>query len=161
MWRPCLLTAATFVCVCAPAFAHPHHTHPHTHEAVEAPDTVPVQYPAPSENARWLAGDHHVHSEYSVTWSEKGAPSEDRPPVPRIGGDAIYPIIENALQARACTPHPCPVPPVPPSQLPPTRPPPPCGCPRTRTAPCHHRPQAAGAPECRGALSWLSRRAAC
>lgn len=101
MWRLCLLTTATFVCVCAPASAHPHHAHPHTHEPVEAPDTGPVQYPAPSENARWLAGDHHVHSEYSVTWSEKGAPSEDQPPVPRIAGDAIYPIIENARQARA------------------------------------------------------------
>jgi hypothetical protein len=44
---------------------------------------------------RWLAGDHHVHSEFSVGYDRTVSP-------PRIiiGGDAIYPITTNALMAR-------------------------------------------------------------
>ena len=42
----------------------------------------------------WLAGDHHVHSRYSVGWNRA-----TRPPEPVIGGDAIYPIPTNALKA--------------------------------------------------------------
>ncbi|MEZ5278154.1 MAG: hypothetical protein R3F07_17360 [Opitutaceae bacterium] len=44
---------------------------------------------------QWLAGDHHIHSRYSVGWDK----STD-PPTPEIGGDAIYPIPMNALMAR-------------------------------------------------------------
>lgn len=44
---------------------------------------------------QWLAGDHHVHSRYSVGWN-----MEDDVPTPIIGGDAIYPIPMNALMAR-------------------------------------------------------------
>jgi hypothetical protein len=44
---------------------------------------------------RWLAGDHHVHSRYSVGWDE-----ETNPPSPVLAGDAIYPIPMNALMAR-------------------------------------------------------------
>jgi hypothetical protein len=44
---------------------------------------------------RWLAGDHHVHSRYSVGWNE-----ETNPPTPELAGDAIYPIPMNALMAR-------------------------------------------------------------
>ncbi len=47
--------------------------------------------PAP----RWLAGDHHVHSRYSVGWDQ----STD-PPTPVRGGDAIYPIPTNAQMGR-------------------------------------------------------------
>lgn len=43
---------------------------------------------------RWLAGDHHIHSRYSVGWEETD------PPKPIIGGDAIYPIPKNAEMAR-------------------------------------------------------------
>lgn len=43
----------------------------------------------------WLAGDHHVHSRYSVGWD-----LEQDPPAPIIGGDAIYPIPMNALMGR-------------------------------------------------------------
>lgn len=46
--------------------------------------------------ARWLAGDHHIHSRYSVGWDD----STD-PPSPVIGGDAIYAIDRNAEMARA------------------------------------------------------------
>jgi hypothetical protein len=42
---------------------------------------------------RWLAGDHHVHSRYSVLYDE------DNPPAYSFGGDAIYPIPMNALMA--------------------------------------------------------------
>ena len=44
---------------------------------------------------RWLAGDHHIHSEYSV-----GLDNSTTPPTPIIGGDAIYPVALNATQAR-------------------------------------------------------------
>ena len=49
-----------------------------------------------SSHARqWLAGDHHIHSRYSVGWDRSTSP-----PTPIIGGDAIYPIPMNALMAR-------------------------------------------------------------
>lgn len=44
---------------------------------------------------QWLAGDHHIHSRYSVGWDRKVTP-----PSPIIGGDAIYPIAMNALMAK-------------------------------------------------------------
>ena len=43
---------------------------------------------------QWLAGDHHIHSYFSVGW-EPGDP-----PKPVQGGDAIYSIIKNAEMAR-------------------------------------------------------------
>ncbi len=45
--------------------------------------------------ARWLAGDHHVHSRFST-----GYDNRTTPPTPIIGGDAIYPIPMNAIMAR-------------------------------------------------------------
>src|SRR5262245_37689583 len=44
---------------------------------------------------RWLAGDHHVHSEFSV-----GYDNSTSPPKPIIGGDAVYPLAVNATNAR-------------------------------------------------------------
>jgi hypothetical protein len=44
---------------------------------------------------RWLAGDHHVHSRFSV-----GLNRETDPPTPVLAGDAIYPIPMNTLMAR-------------------------------------------------------------
>ncbi len=44
---------------------------------------------------RWLAGDHHVHSRFSVGWDR-----EKVPPAPILGGDAIYTRATNALMAR-------------------------------------------------------------
>lgn len=50
----------------------------------------------PRSSARtWVAGDHHIHSRYSVGWNR-----EVDPPSPIIGGAAIYPIPMNALMAR-------------------------------------------------------------
>lgn len=43
----------------------------------------------------WIAGDHHIHSEYSV-----GYDYSQNPPRPIVGGDAIYPISKNAAMAR-------------------------------------------------------------
>lgn len=51
--------------------------------------------PADAGNARWLAGDHHIHSRYSVGWNR-----DNDPPTPIVGGDAIYPIPMNAVMAR-------------------------------------------------------------
>lgn len=42
----------------------------------------------------WLAGDHHIHSQFSVGWEKTN------PPKAIIGGDAIYPIPKNAEMAR-------------------------------------------------------------
>jgi hypothetical protein len=46
-------------------------------------------------NRIWLAGDHHIHSRYSVGWDR-----EVDPPTPIKGGDAIYPTPMNALMAK-------------------------------------------------------------
>ena len=43
---------------------------------------------------RWLAGDHHIHSRFSVGWEQTD------PPKPILGGDAIYSIPQNAEMAR-------------------------------------------------------------
>ena len=49
----------------------------------------------PADGPRWLAGDHHIHSEFSVGWDRTVDP-------PRLilGRDAIYPIPRNAAMAR-------------------------------------------------------------
>ena len=46
-------------------------------------------------NRTWLAGDHHIHSRYSVGWDR-----EVDPPAPIKGGDAIYPTPMNSLMAK-------------------------------------------------------------
>jgi hypothetical protein len=51
---------------------------------------------AAEREAAWLAGDHHIHSRYSVGWNR-----EVDPPEPIVAGDAIYPIPTNAEMARA------------------------------------------------------------
>lgn len=50
---------------------------------------------AQSATRSWIAGDHHIHSRYSVGWNR-----ETDPPSPIRGGDAIYPIPMNAVMAR-------------------------------------------------------------
>jgi hypothetical protein len=49
----------------------------------------------PDGQARWLAGDHHIHSRFSVGWDKK-----TDPPTPILGADAAYPIPMNAIMAR-------------------------------------------------------------
>lgn len=48
-----------------------------------------------SENAQWIAGDHHIHSRFSVGWDQT-----QNPPTPILGSDAIYPTPMNALMGR-------------------------------------------------------------
>lgn len=47
------------------------------------------------QTERWLAGDHHVHSRFSVGWDRSM-----EPPAPVMGGDATYPIPMNAVMGR-------------------------------------------------------------
>ena len=47
------------------------------------------------EGYAWLAGDHHIHSRYSVGWNR-----DVDPPTPVRGGDAIYPIHMNARMGK-------------------------------------------------------------
>ena len=60
---------------------------------IEAPKGTKVAKVDPSKR-RWLSGDHHVHSRYSVSW--KANPDGKSPPTPVVAGDAIYPIPTNA-----------------------------------------------------------------
>lgn len=48
-----------------------------------------------AESPAWIAGDHHIHSRFSVGWDR-----EQEPPAPVLAGDAIYPTAMNALMAR-------------------------------------------------------------
>ncbi|MFP3126789.1 phosphoesterase [Ectobacillus funiculus] len=58
-----------------------------------------IQNSKAEENSKkdraWLAGDHHIHSEWSVGWD-----NSTNPPTPIQGGDAIYPTVKNAENAR-------------------------------------------------------------
>ena len=47
------------------------------------------------DNKQWLAGDHHVHSRYSVGWD-----TDSNPPSPILAADAVYPIPMNAVMGR-------------------------------------------------------------
>ncbi|MCP4093227.1 MAG: phosphoesterase [Planctomycetes bacterium] len=44
---------------------------------------------------QWIAGDHHIHSRFSVGWDRS-----KNPPKPIVAGDAIYPIPMNALMGK-------------------------------------------------------------
>ncbi len=66
------------------------------------PDGPPLRRPdgadptAGLDGPAWLAGDHHIHSRYSVGWN-----TDVDPPEPIVAGDAIYPIPTNAEMAWA------------------------------------------------------------
>lgn len=81
-----LLSAATI----APASAHEGHTH------IVLPEGA-------SETAQgereWLAGDHHIHSEFSAEYHIDPA-NPDAMPSFTLGVDGIYPIQRNAEMAR-------------------------------------------------------------
>lgn len=57
--------------------------------------SVPTAGRNADDGRRWLAGDHHIHSRYSVGWNDS-----TNPPTPIIAGDATYPIPTNAEMAR-------------------------------------------------------------
>ena len=67
-------------------------------EPVPQPNLTHVEntMPAPTGGgARWLAGDHHIHSRFSVGWDDS-----TNPPSPKMGGDAAYPVAMNAAMGR-------------------------------------------------------------
>ncbi|TAJ71676.1 MAG: phosphoesterase [Phenylobacterium sp.] len=72
------------------------HDGPHAHFA-----PIPGAAPSKVDPARraWLAGDHHVHSWFSVSY--KASTDGKSPPEPIKGGDASNPITTNAKQAAA------------------------------------------------------------
>lgn len=55
-----------------------------------------VQASDQDDGRRWQAGDHHVHSEWSVDWDRSTSP-----PTPIRGGDSPYTRTRNAWQALA------------------------------------------------------------
>jgi len=54
--------------------------------------TQNVDEQVPKEH--WLAGDHHIHSHYSVEYRQDDLPAYN------IGRDGVYPIPMNALMAQ-------------------------------------------------------------
>ncbi|MET0290666.1 MAG: hypothetical protein ABW178_13635 [Pseudoxanthomonas sp.] len=56
---------------------------------------MPLLAHAAEEGRSWLAGDHHVHSEWSVNWDESVSP-----PRPIRGGDSPYTRTDNAKAAQ-------------------------------------------------------------
>jgi len=80
----------------AAAQAHERHKHKHTHIVAVASQTLA---PGDAGERRWLAGDHHVHSQYSVGYEPDPADPEALPE-PVVGGDGRYPIPRNAEMAR-------------------------------------------------------------
>ncbi|SEL59778.1 hypothetical protein SAMN05428989_2025 [Pseudoxanthomonas sp. GM95] len=56
----------------------------------------PLRATAQDEGRQWLAGDHHVHSEWSVDWDRSTTP-----PTPIRGGDSRYSRTRNAQEAAA------------------------------------------------------------
>lgn len=84
----------------APAWAH---SGAHSGHAVRpahvAHPAAPVAAAATDERA-WLAGDHHIHSRFSVDYAENAA-DPSQPPAPTLGADGRYPIPTNAEMARA------------------------------------------------------------
>lgn len=61
--------------------------------SITAP-TARAQAVSPRHGRAWLAGDHHIHSEFSVGYGN------EVPPVPKIGGDGRYAIATNARIGR-------------------------------------------------------------
>lgn len=75
--------------------------------AAAADDTERTNGGPSSLGRVWRAGDHHVHSEYSGTFD-----TTTNPPTFQKGGDAVYPIVTNAIMAKhfglswvMCTDH--------------------------------------------------------
>lgn len=73
----------------SPGYAHYGHG-----VVTEAPE-IEVNKKASSRGRQWLAGDHHIHSEFSASYQPNSeAPNE--PPKPLLGKDGRYTIARNA-----------------------------------------------------------------
>lgn len=81
------LLAATVIVSATPVLGH--EAAPQQSAATSA---TPAAGPA---GERWLAGDHHIHSRFSVGYDDR-----TNPPTPVIGADAVYPMPMNAIMAR-------------------------------------------------------------
>lgn len=77
----------------APAFAH----EGHNHKIVAAPGAERAAPTTPAQR-RWLAGDHHVHSQFSADYEPGADPAT--PPAPVVGGDSSNTIPTNAQMAQ-------------------------------------------------------------
>ncbi len=80
-----------------PAFSHEEREHPGPIVIVAAGQVLGEAPGNPGAGRRWLAGDHHVHSQYSVGYQQGPGPAS--PPTPIVAGDARYPIPTNAEMA--------------------------------------------------------------
>lgn len=85
-----LITGLLCAILVAPAQAHEGHTHVILPEAGEVPQ---------EGEREWLAGDHHIHSEFSADYEADPA-NPDAMPTPLFGVDGAYPIRRNAEMAR-------------------------------------------------------------
>lgn len=74
----------------------------HAHERHPTSGTRLQVTSAPSSGSTerlWLAGDHHVHSEFSADYTADPA-NPATPPVPVLGADGRYPVTQNATMGR-------------------------------------------------------------
>lgn len=97
-WLKVSSAAVGIAMIAAPAFGHqPGHRRspPAVHRAHPSASIVT---PASGER-RWLAGDHHIHSQFSADYTENAA-DPAQPPTPVLGADGRYPIPTNAEMAK-------------------------------------------------------------
>lgn len=95
--RPGLSRAALAVALClAPAVSTTASAHP-GHAIEPVGPTRPAARPVKTSERQWLAGDHHVHSWFSVSLKPGADPSQ--PPTLVKAGDAVNPITTNARMA--------------------------------------------------------------
>jgi hypothetical protein len=89
MKRTSLILALLAVAVSSSVYAHDGHS-----VVTEAPKTDGKEK-ANSNGRKWLAGDHHIHSEFSASYQvDPNAPNEA--PKPLLGKDGRYSIARNA-----------------------------------------------------------------
>lgn len=96
-----VLAASSALTSLVPGLAHAHaHDRPHRgHLHVTSPGTGTGVASVDPDGRRWLAGDHHVHSEFSADYEPDPA-NPDAPPVPTLGADGRYPVPRNAAMGR-------------------------------------------------------------
>jgi len=90
------LVFLTLVGLCASAPAHAHGGHGGLAEATPGSSMAK----ASTKGRKWLAGDHHIHSEFSASY----APDPNNPtaaPLPLKGKDGRYAIVKNAEMAAS------------------------------------------------------------
>ena len=92
--RPSQLGVMALACMLAVACAH---TPPS--QALGPSKAGSSEGHDPHGARHWLAGDHHVHSQFSVDWDDDDHDPKT-PPKAILGGDGIYPISKNAEMAR-------------------------------------------------------------